>query len=271
MENQQNNLIQTSRLNVFGEPSCTINISGFSLDNYRTFNPEGYTILCQLGELSDGLKYFPNTSKIVLDSNQRSLLFANFQQFIPNLAQDMQVSQATALSKSVDFFADNKLVVQPVGIQGKVYRTLQSVQNYLPMASTSQAVTLLKTSGITGLNIITQAPLTFVGATYIGAMFFSYCGSVAGNNPVGVLLNSTSFLLSRPMRGVEVVLNGLFLTPISNTIGLPMVLNGTQEMLTGKGLSLQEYTKIGLAFERITNSKSVQKIKKIYKVIRNKD
>ena len=59
-----------------------------------------------------------------------------------------------------------------------------------------------------GFKIISKAPLTFVGATYIGAMFFGYFGSVAGNNSVGLIFNSTSFVLSRPMRGVEITLDG---------------------------------------------------------------
>ncbi len=125
---------------------------------------------------------------------------------------------------------------------------MKFTQNYVPMAYTSKAVSLLKISGRTGLQIINQAPLTFVGATYIGALFFGYCGSVAKNNAVGLVFNSTSFVLSRPMKGVEITLNGLILRPISNVIGLPLILNGTQEMLAGKGLSLQEYTKIGIAF-----------------------
>ena len=72
------------------------------------------------------------------------------------------------------------------------------------------------------------------------------------------------------MRGVEITLNGLILRPISNVIGLPFILNGTQEMLNGKGLSIQEYTKIGIAFERITNSTIVKKGKKIFKIVRDK-
>lgn len=99
------------------------------------------------------------------------------------------------------------------------------------MSYTSEAVAILKTTGMTGFQIIIKAPLTFVGATYIGAMFFSYCCSVAGNNPVGLICNYTSFVLSRPMRGIEITLNGLILRPISNTIGIPLVLNNTQEML----------------------------------------
>jgi hypothetical protein len=148
---------------------------------------------------------------------------------------------------------------------------MQTAQNFVPMAYTSEAVSILKTTGMTGLQIISNAPLTFVGATYIGALFFGYCGSVAGNNPVGLIFNSTSFVLSRPMRGVEITLNALILRPISNTIGIPLVLNGTQEMLAGKGLSIQEYTKIGIAFERISNSKIIKKTKKIFRILRDKD
>jgi hypothetical protein len=102
-------------------------------------------------------------------------------------------------------------------------------------------------------------------------MFFAYCGSIAGDNPVILLLSSTSFMLSRPMRGLEITLNGLILRPSSNTIGLPLVLNGTQEMLAGKGLSIQEYTKIGIAFERINNLAIFKKAKKIYRIIRDKN
>ena len=89
---------------------------------------------------------------------------------------------------------------------------MNTTQNYVPMDYTSEAVSILKTTGMTGFKIIRQAPLTFVGATYIGAIFFVYCGSVAGDNALGLVFNSTSFVLSRPMRGVQITLNGLILT-----------------------------------------------------------
>ena len=47
------------------------------------------------------------------------------------------------------------------------------------------------------------------------------------------------------------------------------MLNVTKEMLAGKGMSLQKYTKIGLAFEKISNSSVVQKIKKVYKFFKD--
>lgn len=49
------------------------------------------------------------------------------------------------------------------------------------------------------------------------------------------------------------------------------MLNGTQEMISGIGISVQDYSKVAFAFERLTNSTVVQKIKKIYKVLRAKD
>ena len=251
----------------------SINIAGFSIDNFKTFNPEGYTILCRLGETCDGLHYFPSTSKIILDSNGQSQLLYNRlgTDFIPSVAQDLGISQQAAIETSMDFFSDKKIVVQPIGLQGKLYNMMRYAQNCVPMCYTCEAVSALKTTGMTGIQVVVKAPLTFVGATYIGAVFFGYCGSIAGNNTVGRICNVTSFGLSRPMRGVEITLNGLILRPISNLVGLPIILNGTQEMLGGKGISLQEYTKIGIAFERLSNSTAVKKTRKIYGILTSKD
>ena len=42
-------------------------------------------------------------------------------------------------------------------------------------------------------------------------------------------------------------------------------------MLAGKEISLEEYTKIAIAFETISNSTVIKKTKKIYKIIRDKN
>jgi hypothetical protein len=69
------------------------------------------------------------------------------------------------------------------------------------------------------------------------------------------------------MRGVEVVLNGLVLGPISRTTGLPLILNGTQELLNGKGLEVKDYSKIGAAFDRVSKSKLIGKVKDIFGIL----
>lgn len=249
---------------------CKLDISGYLLDNYKIGNLEDYTILCRVSQASDGLSYFPKSSKIVLNTTQPSKFIKNYNQIVPNIANDLGIPQQAARKKYINFFSNKQVTIQPTGLQGKVYRILNSAQNFVPMAYTTEALSILKTTGMSGFSIITKAPLTFVGATYIGSIFFGYCACIAGENSVGIVLNGASFVLSRPMRGVEITLNGLILRPVSNVIGLPLILNGTSEILHGKGLSIQEYTKIGIAFERIANSTLVEKGKKIYRIFRDK-
>lgn len=250
---------------------CKVDISGFLMDDYRTFDPEGYTILCQVGKISDGLQYFPDTATIIVNNNQQSQLYKNFDQLIPGIASDLQITQEEALKKSYEFFSNAVVRVEPRGIQGHFYKMMKGLQNYVPISHTAEALAIARTTGINGIQTVIHSPLVFVGATYLGSIFFGYAGVVAGNNTVGSIFNVTSYVLSRPMRGVEITLNGLILGPISRVIGLPLVLNGTQELLNGKGLSIEEFSKIGIAFERICNSTVVRKTRKIYDVIRNKD
>lgn len=110
----------------------------------------------------------------------------------------------------------------------------------------------------------------FVGITYLGSILASYVGSIAGDNVVGLLFNGTSRLLSRPMIEIEVIVNGLILGPISRTTGLPMMLNSIQEIIKCQGLELSYYNRIGVAFDRINNSKFVGKIKDIIIIIMEK-
>ena len=255
-----------------GEPGCRINISGYSLKNYKMFNPEGYTIMCETGKYCDILSFFPNTNTIVLEGNTQShLLFSDFpHRFIPDLAKELDVSPQSAFEKSVDFFGDKRVVVQPTGLQGTVYNVMRSMQNYAPVAYTFEAVSVAKTTGMAGLQVITAAPLTFVGATYLGGLVCSYFGTVAGNNTLGTIFNASSYLLTRPMRGVEITLNGLILQPLSNVTGFPLILNGTSEILTGKGINITDYAKISIAFERVTNvtSKKTKWFKKVYDAVK---
>ena len=258
-----------------GEPCGRINISGHTLKNYQMINPEGYKIICQTGKYCDFLSYFPNTKTIVLEGNARShLLFTEFpNQFIPDLAKELDVSPQSAFEKSVDFFGDKRVVVQPAGLQGKVYNLMRSLQNYTPVAYTFEAVSVLKTTGVTGLQVITAAPLTFVGATYLGGLVCGYFGSVAGNNALGTVFNTSSYLLTRPMRGVEITLNRLILQPLSNVTGFPLILNGTNEILAGKGINITDYAKISFAFERVSNLTSTyaRRFKKAYDIIKGND
>lgn len=213
--------------------SCgRINISGYALNSYQSINPEGYTILCETGKYCDMLHFFPQTNTIVLEGNTQSyLLFKDFpKRFIPDLAKELKVTLQSPFEKSINFFDNKNVVVQPSGFQATIYNLMRYMQNYVPVAYTFEAASVAKTTGLSGLKIIQGAPLTFVGATYLGGIVFSYFGAVAGNNPLGAVLNASSYILTRPMWCVETTLNNLALRPISNVIGLPLVLNGTNEL-----------------------------------------
>ena len=51
---------------------------------------------------------------------------------------------------------------------------MKLTQNFVPMAYTSKAVLVPKTSGMNGLKVVIPGPLTFVSTTYIDALFFGY-------------------------------------------------------------------------------------------------
>jgi hypothetical protein len=254
------------------DTGCRINIAGYSRSNYKTFNPEGYTIICETGKYCDGLNFFPNTNTIVLECNSQSyLLFRDFpNRFIPDLAEKLDVSPQSAFEKSVDFFGGKRVVVQPTGLQGKVYNMMRTIQNCSPVLYTFEAVSVAKTIGLTGIQVITAAPLTFVGATYLGGLVCAYFGTVAGNNTLGTVFNASSYVLTRPMWGLEITLNGLILQPVSNVTGFPLILNGTNEILNGKGIKIQDYAKISIAFERVSNvtSKNAKRLKKVYDALK---
>lgn len=158
------------------------------------------------------------------------------------------------------------MVVQPTGLQGKVYNMMRSAQNYIPVAYAYEAAVTAKTVGLTGLQIVTSAPLTCVGVSYLGGIFFAYFGSVAGDNSLGFVLNATSYVLTRPMRMIEVTLNGLILQPISELTGFPLILNNTKELLVRKGINITDYAKISFAFERVSTS-AAKKSKRLKQII----
>lgn len=76
---------------------------------------------------------------------------------------------------------------------------MRHFQNCIPVAYTYEAVSVLKTTNMTGVQIISRAPLTFVGATYLGGLVCGYFASIAGNKTLGAIFNTLNYILTRPM------------------------------------------------------------------------
>ena len=51
----------------------------------------------------DSLSYFTKTSRIILDTGQQYRLLNNFENFIPNIASDVDILREITLEKSADF------------------------------------------------------------------------------------------------------------------------------------------------------------------------
>jgi hypothetical protein len=56
----------------------------------------------------------------------------------------------------MDYFSDKTVVVQPIGVPCKVYNIMRSIQNTVPMITTAECVSVLKTTEMTGTQIITK-------------------------------------------------------------------------------------------------------------------
>ena len=93
---------------------CKINIVGYSLDNFKTFDSTGYKVLCRLGETCDALNYFPVTSKIVLNVGEQSQLGYNLQNLLPNIAKDL------AIPEEANFFNDKREFIKRIKFWEKI-------------------------------------------------------------------------------------------------------------------------------------------------------
>lgn len=88
----------------------------------------------------------------------------------------------------------------------------RGIQNVTPFLYTVNAVSYAKTIGLSGLKVITGAPMT------VAAVLLQYGALACGDNIGG----RASWLFARPMWTVETVLNSFILKPISYGTGIPL-------------------------------------------------
>ncbi len=143
------------------------------------------------------------------------------------------------------FFQNKTLTILPSGVQGVVYNVGLQAQTILPATYTFKAVTFARTLGMSGIGLLSTNPLLVVSICSTGALFFSGMGLVAGDTLAGQTFNSISWILNRPMAGVEMVVNRLVLSPLTSVTGLPLLLNATKELSNGKGISTTDALRIG--------------------------
>ena len=82
------------------------------MNDCKIFDQDSYKMICRLREASDGLSFFPDTSKVILQSRKQTKLFKNFEhKLIPGIAEDLGIRQEAAFHKTRDFFNNSVIRV----------------------------------------------------------------------------------------------------------------------------------------------------------------
>lgn len=205
----------------------------------------------------------PNTQTITMSDKSFCYLVKNSQDVVEGVSNALQVPHEEAVRAIASFFEQRKILVQQKGAQGLVYKLGTWLQGGGSAIMVGRTVAAAKLAGVSGSQIITSQPLMLVTVPMVGAIFFHGCGVIAGPNIIGKSCNSIAYVLSLPMRGVELTYN-VYISPLINaTTTIPTILNLTQQLMRGPGLNLTEL-KVLVTSERVKKT-----YKNVYAVIKS--
>lgn len=207
------------------------------------FDYSDYTICNELVKSCGDLSYLPNTKTFVFTNASFCHLVEN-DMFVNNVSKALGISQGEAGHQIADFFSDKMLLVQQKGVQGYVSKIGTFAQTAGSASMVARTVTMAKVAGVSGLKVVKAQPLLVVALPTVGAMFFYGCGTIVGNNTIGRTCNTIGNVLNLPMRFSEMTYNSYIGPFLHKTIGLPTILNYTQQVKRGPGLDASEALKI---------------------------
>jgi hypothetical protein len=193
-----------------------------------------YQFCDQISKLCGSLNVISKTGAIVIDSNEFCQLITKSDIIIQEVSANLLITRESPISRAENFFNTRNVVVQPDGIQGKMYK----VGSYLQSAGSADLVAntigLSKLAGVSGLQILKAQPIMVVAILMTGALFFYGCGTIVGNNLVGKVLITAGDALALPIKGVEIMWNSYANPVIQKVFGIPVTLNLTQTLKTGQ-------------------------------------
>ena len=167
----------------------------------------------------------------VLDSINESL---NSLDLVDSIAHDKLIED------TLSFFDEKKVVVIQEGIQGSIYKAGRFIQSYGSTALTIESIMMSRLMGVTGSKVFAGQPLLYVALPTVGGIFFHGMSIIVGENVVGRSCQSLGNVLLIPMKGTEVVLNNLVFLPLGRITGIPILINMTEAINVGSGLSIKD-------------------------------
>lgn len=218
----------------------SVELEKFLYQNANPFDFSGYTICNELERQCFDVSYFKESKTFIVSSDSFSTLMDNSDQFIKNVASELQIGPQAAETKIHQFFSDKMILVQQKGIQGALYRLGTFTQTAGSASLVSTTLVYAKAAGVTGFRIIQAQPVMVIALPTVGAMFFHGCGSLIGNNIVGRTCNTIGTVLNIPMMFTEMMYNSYISPLVIGITGVPMLLNYTKQAQRGPGLDIEE-------------------------------
>lgn len=203
------------------------------------------SIFCDLvKEQCVGSVYIDSSNTMVITNKSFEAVLETINTSLSHLEIVDPIAHEKLIEDTLSFFSKKQVVVMQEGIQGAIYKAGQIVQSYGSTALTVESIMMSRMMGVTGSKVFSGQPLLYIALPTVGGIFFHGASMIFGENLIGSSCRTLGNVLLLPMKGTELVLNNIVLHPLGKITGIPMLLNMTQAINTGPGLSIKDAKKV---------------------------
>lgn len=221
-----------------------INISEY-LDKINFSGNAQSSIFCDLvREQCIGSVYIDASNTMILTNKSFEGVLETINSNLSHLDSVDPVAYNQLVKDTLNFFSERNVVVLQEGVQGKIFKAGQIVQSYGSVALTVESIMMSRVLGVTGSKVLAGQPLLYVALPTVGGIFFHGMSMIVGQNAVGRSCQSIGNILLLPMKGAELILNNIVFLPLGKITGIPILLNMTQTINMGPGLSVEDAKKM---------------------------
>lgn len=221
-----------------------ISISEY-LDKIDLFKDAKSSIFCDIiKQECVGSVYIDKSNTLVMTNKSFEGVLDTINENLSNLDLVDPVAHSKLVQDTLSFFEQKKVIVTQQGFQGAIYKAGHFAQSYGSTALTVKSVMMSRALGVTGSDVLVGQPLLIVTVPTIGGIFFHAVSMFVGQNAVGKSFQTVGNILLMPMKATELILNNIIFLPVGKFTGVPMLLNMTQTINMGPGLSIEDAKKL---------------------------
>jgi len=243
-----------------------INISDY-IDKIGISDSTQSSIFCDIiKEQCMGSVYIDGSNTMLLTNSSFEGILDSVNTNLNNLKYVDPILHENLVNDTLSFFSNRKVVILQEGVQGAIYKAGRIAQSYGSTILTVESVMMSRLLGVTGSKVLAGQPLLWVALPTVGGIFFHGMSMIIGNNVAGRSCQTVGNVLLIPMRGSEILINNLLLLPLGKISGIPMILNMTDAINMGPGLSVSDAKKLSDVVRNGKLSPLWGKISKTFKI-----